>query len=142
MEDEENREALAEEWEDFETVDNETAFSANIDDLITQSQELPSDWYVLEGVNASQDNGYLGSREQSSTAMHLDSEVVYSDLQPENIMNNLKIVSTTFHSNAAPSTIQDNSDAQVTPHVYLTDDHETQLMISRTIDKFTLNEEQ
>jgi hypothetical protein len=95
MEDEERREP-AEDWEDFETMDNETAMSADIDELIGQSREIPTDWYVCEGVDASQDNGYLGNVEDSSSVMHVDHEVMYSDIPAENVLDNLSAVSTSF----------------------------------------------
>jgi hypothetical protein len=145
MEDEECREVM-DEWEDFETLDNETAMSADIDELIGQSREIPTDWYVREGVDTSQDNGYLGNVEDSSNVMHIDQEVIYSDIPADDVLDNLNAMSTSFQptnrSARRESTAQSNHNEEVTPYVYLTDDQQSEDAIARTIEQFTLNEEQ
>jgi len=125
--------------DDTDTMWNDRAYSSVIDEAIEFLSELNSDYYVREGVDASDVNGYL--RPSTSDNMQEDKEVYYSSLPEKYIMNSLKSFSTlavTLMSNPSFIIADMHHDSDILPNVYLTNGTEDQLAIRRVINQFTL----
>ena len=122
---------------------NNTPNLSLIDQAIEFLMELDSNYYVREGVDASDVNGYL--RPSTSDDMREDEEVHYSSLPENYVMDSLLSLSTSaaaLMSDSSPIVTDRRDDPDIQPSVHFTDGREDDLAIHRIVDRFTLNAEQ
>ena len=122
---------------------NDALHLSVIDQAIEFLTELDSDYYVREGVDASEVNGYL--RPSTSDNVRQDEGVHYSSLPEKYVMDSLQSLSMSamaLMSNSSLVVTDRHSEPDVLPSVYLTDGTEDDLAIRRTVDRYTLNAEQ
>jgi hypothetical protein len=124
-------------WEDI-------PLSSVIDEVIGTLTELDSDFYIHEGVDAAETQGYL-TTSPGAAAQNGTSTVKYSLLSEKYVMDSLKSMST------AASAIQSDSinvlsppltRPDVQPSVFITDGTEDDEAINRIVIRFNLNIEQ
>lgn len=112
--------------------------SLPIEQAIQQLDNDSSDFYTLDGIQASQENGYFASDTGPSEAMLDDNDVHYSPLPLEFVQQAFKSLSASVPTNTIPVQRQ----SETSPTVYLTNGDEQDNAILKIIDDFILNTKQ
>jgi PIF1-like helicase len=134
---------------DFEDESDDDAIphSSIVDETIETLTDLDGDYYVREGVDASETQGYLNpSPGHSPNRSHKAAKIHYSLLESNEVFDSLASVSkATFALQSDPTPVNPpppRRTREVQPTVYLTDGTEDDAAINLIVHQFSLNTEQ